>query len=134
MVLLPYFTAAAILSLFYHEVHRRCGSVAIAIVYGSVSKGKSNLLKISLAVCNNMEKGFISHLTESSSRQKIGGSLPFVYDDPSVNSATKLKQMIIEAYGGGVMENRKEQLAAQCAPLISANLDVVDKLTADVPR
>ena len=42
--------------------------------------------------------------------------------------------MIIEAYGGGVMENRKEQLAAQCVPLISANLDVVDKLTADVPR
>lgn len=114
-------------------MHRRCGSVAIAIVYSSISKGKSNL-KIALAVCNNMEKGFISHLTESSSRQKIGGSLPFVYDDPSVNSATKLKQMIIEAYGGGVMENRKEQLAAQCAPLISANLDVVDKLTADVPR
>lgn len=32
------------------------------------------------------------------------------------------------------MENRKEQLVAQRAPLISANLDVVDKLTADVPR
>ena len=42
--------------------------------------------------------------------------------------------MIIEAYGGGVMENHKEKLAAQCVPLISANLDVVDKLTADVPR
>lgn len=126
--------AAAILSMFYSEVHKRCGSVAIAIVYGAISRGKTNLLRIALAVCNNIEKGFISHLTESSSRQKIGGSLPFVYDDPSVNCASKLKQMIIEAFGGGVMENRKEQLAAQCVPLVSANLDVVDKLTADVPR
>ena len=120
--------------MFYGEVHKRCGSVAIAMVYGSTSRGKSNLLKISLAVCNNMEKGFISHLTESSSRQKIGGSLPFVYDDPSTNCASKLKQMIVEAYGGGVMENRKEQVSAQCVPLVSANLDVVDRLTADVPR
>ena len=48
--------------------------------------------------------------------------------------AAKLKQMIIEAFGGGAMKNRREQVAAQCVPLISANLDVVDKLTADVPR
>lgn len=32
------------------------------------------------------------------------------------------------------MEYRKEQLAAQCVPLVSANMDVIDKLTADVPR
>ena len=120
--------------MFYKEVHKRCGSVAIALVYGSISRGKSNLLKIALAVYNNREKGFTSHLTESSSRQKIGGSLPFVYDDPSTSCTAKLRQMIIEAYGGGVMENRKEQLAAQCVPLVSANMDVIDKLTADVPR
>ena len=130
----PMLLAAAILSMFYGDVHKRCGSVAISVVYGPISKGKSNLLRIALAVCNNYEKGFISHLTESSTRQKIGGSLPFVYDDPSTNYASKLKQMIVEAFGGGVLENRKEQVSAQCVPLISANLDVVDKLTVDVPR
>lgn len=32
------------------------------------------------------------------------------------------------------MENQRENIAAHCVPIISANTDVVDKLTAAVPR
>lgn len=63
----------------------------------------------------------------------MGGSLPFAYDDPS-NSEVKFKQMLIEAFGGGSMENSRSQISARCVPLISANEFILDRLTADEPR
>ena len=90
-------------------------------------------LKIALAVCGNLEKGLTTFLTESSSRFKMGGSLPFAYDDPS-NSEVKFKQMLIEAFGCGSIENVRSQLCARCVPLISANEFILDRLTADEPR
>ena len=119
--------------MFYESIHRRCGSVAVPVVYGRHSRGKTIFLKVSLAVCGNLEKGLISFLTESSSRFKMGGSLPFAYDDPS-NSEVKFKQMLIEAFGGGSMENSRSQISARCVPLISANEFILDRLTADEPR
>ena len=107
--------------------------MAIPVVFGSISKGKSNMLKVALAVCNNLERGFLSHLTESSGHHKLAGSLPFVYDDPSSCEA-KFKQLLVEAFGGAALENEREKIAARCVPIISANTDVVDKLTAAVPR
>ena len=89
--------------------------------------------KIALAVCGNLEKGLTSFLTESSSRFKMGGSLPFAYDDPS-NSEVKFKQMLIEALGCGSIENARSQLCARCVPLISAYEFILDRLTADEPR
>ena len=133
MPCISYYPAGAIESMFYEPVLKRCQSVAIPIVYGRTSKGKSNLLKICLSVCNNLERGFTTHLTESSSRQKLSGSLPFVYDDPS-SSEMKFKQMLVECFGGALMENARESVSARCVPLISANFDIIEKLTADVPR
>ena len=107
--------------------------MAIPVVFGKVSAGKSNMLRMALAMCNNLDRGFITHLTESSGRHKLAGSLPFVYDDPS-NCETKFKQLLVEAYGGASMENQRENISAHCVPIISANMDVIDKLTAAVPR
>ena len=123
----------ATLSLFYESIQKRCGSVAIPIVFGNISTGKSNMLRMAVAMCNNLERGFTSHSTESSGRHKLGGSLPFVYDDPS-NCETKFKQLLVEAFGGATMENQRENISAHCVPIISANTDVIDKLTAAVPR
>lgn len=83
-------TGGAILSLFYEPIQMRCGSVPIPVVFGNISTGKSNVLRIAIAMCNNLERGFITHLTESSGRHKLAGSLPFVYDDPSNCEAKSL--------------------------------------------
>ena len=37
------------LSLCYESVHAMCGTVAIHIAYGDVSRGKSNAVKLALA-------------------------------------------------------------------------------------
>ena len=84
-------SAGAILSLHYESVSKRCGSVAVPVVYGCHSRGKSNFVKIALAVCGNLEKGVATYLSASSTRRKMGASLPFAYDDPS-NSEAKFKQ------------------------------------------
>ena len=119
--------------MHYESVYKRCGSVAIPVVYGRHSRGKSNFVKIALAVCGNLEKGLATYLSASSTRTKLEGSLPFAIDDPS-NSEGKFKQMIIEAFGGASVENARRQLIARCVPLITANEFIVDKLSADEPR
>ena len=103
------------------------------MVYGRHSRGKSNFVKIALAVCGNLETGLATYLSASSTWTKLGGSLPFAIDNPS-NSEGKFKQMIIEAFGGASVENTRRQLIAQCVPLITANEFIVDKLSADEPR
>ena len=108
-----FWICGAILSMFYESIHRRCGSVAVPVVYGRHSRGKTIFLKIALAVCGNLEKGLLSFLTESSSHFKMGESLPFAYDDPN-NSEIKFKQMLIEAFGGGSIENSRLQMSARC--------------------
>ena len=74
-----------------------------------------------------------TYLSSSSTRTKMGGSLPFAYDDPS-NSEMKFKQMIIEAFGGAGVEDARKQITARCVPLITANEFIMDKLSADEPR
>ena len=74
-------SAGAILSLHYESVYKQCGSVALLVVYGRHSWGKSNFVKIALAVCGNLEKG----LSTSSTQAKMRGSFPF--DDPCSNEA-----------------------------------------------
>ena len=128
-----YTSAGAILSLHYESGFKRCGSVAVPVVYGRHSQGKSNFVKIALAVCGNLEKGLATYLSTSSTRAKMRGSLPFAYDDPSTNEV-KFKQMIIEAFGGASVENARQQMRARCVPLITANEFIIDKLTADEPR
>ena len=119
--------------MHYESVHKRCGTVAVPVVYGRHSRGKSNFIKIALAVCGNLEKGLVTFLSASSSRTKMGGSLPFAYDDPS-SSEMKFKQMLIEAFGGASVENARHQVVAHCVPLITANECIIDKLNADEPR
>ena len=54
----------------------------------------------------NLEKGVATYLSASSTRTKMGASLPFAYDDPS-NSEAKFKRMIIEAFGGASVEHAR---------------------------
>jgi len=52
------FVGGAVLSLCYESVHAMCGTVAIHIAYGDVSRGKSNAVKLALAACCNYPKGY----------------------------------------------------------------------------
>ena len=76
------YAAEVIISLFYDSIQKRCGSVAVCIAYGHVSGGKSLSVKMALAVCANLEKGYVTYISESSGRKKLGSGLPFAIDDP----------------------------------------------------
>lgn len=43
--------------MWYEAVHARCGSVGIALATSSISRGKTNCAKISIAMCGNYPKG-----------------------------------------------------------------------------
>lgn len=113
-------------SLFYEDVRRLCGSVAIHIAVGGVSRGKSIALQTVLAACCNYPNGYHTCLSESMARRFLSGSLPFGYDDPA-NDAI-VKQLLINTFGGAGMMNEHNQLHALCSPLFTANEDVLEKL------
>ncbi len=98
-------TGGAIISLFYESVQKRCGNVAICIAYGPVSGGKSNAVKVALSACGSLESGYLTYLSESSARKKLGSSMPFAYDDPNTTD-DKFKSMLITAFGGAGVENQ----------------------------
>lgn len=125
--------AEAIISLFYEGIQRRCGSVAVCIAYGQVSGGKSNAVKMALALCANLERWYLTYISESSGRKKLGCGLPFAIDDPT-KSHDKFKEMLIQAFGGATMENEKGVVVPKCVPLVTANQFIVDALTSDDPR
>ena len=125
--------AEAIISLFYEGIQKRCGSVAVCIAYGHVSGGKSNAVKMALALCANLERGYLTYISESSGRKKLGCGLPFAIDDPT-KSHEKFKEMLIQAFGGATMENEKGVVVPKCVPLVTANQFIVDALTSDDPR
>ena len=107
--------------------------MAVCIAYGHVSGGKSNSVKMAVAVCANLEKGYVTYISESSGRKKLGSGLPFAIDDPS-KSQDKFKEMLIQTYGGATMENEKGVITPKCVPLITANEFIIDALTSDDPR
>lgn len=123
---------SAVLSLFYESMLKLCGSVAVHMAFGEVSRGKSNAVKIALAACCNFPKGYETFLTDSSARRHLSGALPFAYDDPS-NEAV-LKQLLINAFGGAEMSNDRNQFRARCVPLVTANDYVVDNIAAAEQR
>ena len=118
---------AAIISMMYDAVIRRVGSVAIPIVYSSISRGKSNCSKVAIALCGNYPKGYTIHLTESHARSYLSGGLPFLYDDPS--SDTVLKPLLMNAFSGAEMGTTKRQSVAHCSPLVTANEHIIQKLS-----
>lgn len=121
------FIGGAVISLFYESTLRICGSVAVHIAYGDISRGKTNAAKVALAAACNLEKGFQTYLSDSIARHHLGGALPFVFDDPSDNSV--LKQMLINAFGGAEMATQRSHFSSRCVPLITANTFAVDELT-----
>jgi len=90
------FVGGAVLSLCYESVHAMCGTVAIHIAYGDVSRGKSNAVRLNLAACCIYPKGYLTHLSESMARRFLSGALPFTYDDPSNDGL--VKQLLINAF------------------------------------
>ena len=115
------------ISLFYESILRMCGSVAVHIAYGGISRGKTNTAKVALAASCNLEKGFQTYLSDSIARHHLGGALPFVFDDPSDNSV--LKQTLINAFGGAEMATQRSHFSSRCVPVITANTFAVDELT-----
>ena len=109
-----------------------CGSVAVQIAFGEISRGKSNAAKIALAAACNLQHGFQTYLSDSVARQHLSGALPFVLDDPSNN--TILKQILINAFGGAEMATQRSHFSARCVPIITANTFAVDELTEVDPR
>ncbi len=109
-----------------------CGSVAIHIAYGDVSRGKSNAVKLALAACCNYLKGYLTRLSESMARRFLSGALPFAYDDPGNDEL--VKQLLINAFGGAGMGTEHSQFHARCTPLITANEHVMEQLSLAEPR
>ncbi len=126
------YAGAAVISLFYECVLELSGSVGIHIACGAVSRGKSTAVKVALAAACNLEKGYKTYLSDSSARRYLAGALPFAFDDPS--NATILKQLLINAFGGAEMGTERSQFRARCAPLVTANMEVIDELTAAETR
>lgn len=104
-----------------------CGSVAIHIAYGQVSRSKSIAVKLSLAACCNYPKGYQTSLTDSMARRYLSGALPFAYDDPE--NAELVKQFLINAFGGAGMGTEHRQFHARCTPLITANEHIMEQLS-----
>ena len=120
------------ISLFYESVLKTCGSVAVHIAFGDVSRGKSNAAKIALAAAYNLPHGFQTYLSDSVARQHLTAALPFVFDGPSNNAV--LKQILINAFGGAEMATQRSQFSARCVPIVTANTFAVDELTELDPR
>ena len=68
------------------------------MVYGGISHGKTNSLKIALAAAVNFPAGYTTYLSESTSRHYLASAMPFRYDDPS--NADVLWQLLINPFGG----------------------------------
>lgn len=115
------------MSLNYERVQKLCGSVAVHIAYGGVSKGKSMAVKLALAACCNYPGDYLTHLTESLARRFLGGALPLVYDDPE--NADLVKQFLIIAFGGAGTGTEHSKFHARCSPLITANEHVIEQLS-----
>lgn len=111
----------------YENVQALCGSVAIPIAVGGVSRGKSIALKLVLAACCNYPNGYQTCLSESMARRFLSGSLPFGYDDPGNDEI--VKQLLINAFGGAGMGNEHTQIHALCTPLVTANEHVLEQLS-----
>jgi len=92
-------------------------------------------VKVSLSVCGNLESGYLTYLSESSARRRLGSSLPFAYDDPN-GTEEKFKRMLITAFGGAGQENQRGCgcVTPRCVPLVTANEFIIDNLTEDDPR
>lgn len=116
----------AVISLFYEDVRALCGSVAIHMAVGGVSRGKSIALQAVLAACCNYPNGYHTSLSESMAKRFLSGSLPFGYDDPANDDL--VKQLLIHTFGGAGLANEQRQVHALCSPLITANEDVLEKL------
>ncbi len=121
-----YLLGAAIISMGYDNILSRCASVATHIAFSSISRGKSNCCNVAIAVCGNSRKGCAIHLTESHARSYLGNRLPFVYDDP--NNELVLQPLLMNSFGGAEMGTCKSQFAAHCAPLVTANQHIIEKL------
>lgn len=120
-------TGGAVISLMYEDIKQLCGSVSVHVAYGEVSKGKSNSVKVAVAACCNLQRGYLTYMTESLAREFLSNSLPFAYDDPT--NAVVLKQLLINAFGGAGMGTHFSQSHARCTPIVTANTHVIDELS-----
>ena len=120
------------ISLFYQEVYKECGSVACSIAFGEVSKGKTNAIKLALAACANYPNGYVTHLTESTARAYLSAGIPFAYDDP--NDDVIVRSLLMNSFGGATMAQNRVQVQACCTPLITTNRFIVEQLTAAEER
>ena len=111
----------------YQDIKSLLGSVGIHVAFGEISKGKSNAVKVVIAACCNLEKGYLTYMTESLSRQLLSNGLPFAFDDPT--NAAVLKQVLINAFGGAGMGTQCSHGSARCTPLVTVNTFVIDELS-----
>lgn len=112
--------------MFSNSIQRRFRSVGIHLAVSSISRGKSNCAKIAVAMASNFPKGVVTHLTDSTARMYLSGSLPFLYDDPSNDQV--LKPMLMNSFGGAEISTQRQQFTARCSPIITANEFLLDDL------
>ena len=69
-------TGGAVISLMYQDIKSLCSGVSVHVAFGEVSKGKSNAVKIAIAACCNIYKGYLTYMTESLAREFLSNGLP----------------------------------------------------------
>lgn len=111
----------------YTKIIKRVGSVAIAIAYSSICRGKSNCAKVATATCGNYPKGYVIHISKSHAHSCLASGLLLVYDNPS--SDTVLKQLLMNAFEGAEMGTSRSQHVANCSPIVIASDHIISQLS-----
>ena len=119
-------TGSAIISMHYPTVMRRCGSVGIPLAFGPISRGKTIMAKLAVAMCGNYPKGYTCYLSPSMARSHLSGGLPFIFDDPDNDFV--IKSLLTNAFGGAEMGTQRSQFSARCTPLVTVNEYIIDQL------
>lgn len=125
------FVAGAVLSVFYEQLMSEYDLVPITIAYGSSNRGKSKAAKLAVAACGNPQ-GVYTDITPAAARKLLGTAAPFLLDDP--DDTAILRELLITTFGGAELGTAHALVKPRTAPIITANLYIIESLSEDEER
>lgn len=103
----------------------------VSIVYGKSNRGKSKAAKLAVAACGN-PAGVYTDITPAAARKLLGTAAPFVLDDP--DDPAIVRELLIATFGGAELGNAHALVKPRTAPIITANLFIIESLSEDEER
>ena len=129
--MLYFFTASAIIAIYYDDVMEQFDLLPRPIAFGPPNRGKSKAAKIAVASCGNL-KGMYTEITSALARKLVSQPIPFVYDDP--NDASLIKELLITVFGGSEVGTAHNVGHSRTTPIITANNFIIENLADDDDR